>query len=60
MNLHEFSDSATYLVEDFDHQLMAIILDRIEELLEFLNCQIANGLTKMVIFRRLCSETTPL
>jgi len=47
---HKFSNPATEFVDYLKHKFMKVIVNAIEELLEFINCQITYGLPKILVF----------
>jgi hypothetical protein len=49
LNPHEFTHPAAKLINDLEHQLMAVIVNAVEEILKFLKRQIADDLAKAFI-----------
>jgi hypothetical protein len=46
---YEFADATTEFVNYLEPQLMTVIVNTVEEILEFVNCEVADDLAKTFI-----------
>jgi len=49
LNPHEFADSTAEFINHLKHQFMSVIVNTVEEILEFVNCEVADDLAKTFI-----------
>ena len=49
LNPHELPDPAAQFINDLKHQLVTVLIDAVEELLQFILCQVADDLAETLV-----------